>query len=163
MGDYKYSYQGNKDEVAMACSKNLSISLKKAVETSKALKGKRVSTVIDYLEKVANEKAVVPYTRYNAEMAHRRGKGIGAGGFPVNVAKELLILVKSAQSNAKEKELGDDLRVISVSARKGSAKYHYGRYMGRKMKSTTMEVILGVNKAAKKQPATKKTAEVKEQ
>ena len=102
------------------------------------------------------------------EMAHRRGKGIDTGGFPVNVAKEFLVLIKSAQSNAKEKELGEDLRVVSVSARKGTSRYHYGRYMGRKMKTSNVEVVLGVNKVVKAvKPTTKKSTikkeEVKEQ
>lgn len=157
MGQYKYSYQGNLKEVAISSGTNLGISLKKTVEASKSIKGKRVSTAIDFLEKVTKEKAVVPYTRFKAEMAHRRGKGIDTGGFPVKVAVELLRLVKSAQTNAKEKELGDELRVISVSCRKGSTKYHYGRYMGRQVKSTSVEVILGhVPKKTVKKEVTKK-------
>ncbi len=148
MGKYKYSYQGDKSAVALSSGTSLTISLKKTVETAKAIKGKSVSYALHYLEEVTKEKKVVPYTRYKAEMGHKRGKGIDSGGFPVNVAKELLRLVKSAQSNAKEKELGDSLKIVSVSARKGPTRYIAGRYSGRKTKSTNVEIVLAA--AAKK-------------
>lgn len=145
---YHYSYQGyNNETMAKACGRNLSISLKKSVETAKAVKGLRVSSAKNYLERVAVEKAVVPYTRYKAEVAHKRGAGIDTGGFPVNVAKELLKLIKSAEKNASEKEISGELYVLSVSARKGNARYHIGRYMGRKMKSTNLEVVVGIRES----------------
>ena len=121
---------------------------------------KKVSTVIDYLEKVMDTKAVVPYRRYKQEVAHKRGKGIDTGGFPINVAKEVLHLVKSAEKNAKDRELGDNLVILSVSARKGSTRYHYGRYSGRLMKSTNVEVVIG---HVEKKKVVKKTAEVKKE
>jgi large subunit ribosomal protein L22 len=96
------------------------------------------------LEGVINKETVVPYRRYRAEMAHKKGKGIDTGGFPVSVAKEVLRLLKSAQKNALEKELSEEnLYVISASARKGPSRYHYGRYSGRKMKSTNVEIVVG--------------------
>ena len=141
---YKYSFQNfDKESMARACGINLPISLKKTVETANAIKGKKVSQVIKYLEGVIKQEVVVPYRRFNSEMPHKKGKGIAAGGYPVFVAKELLRLVKSAEKNAKEQEISGDLYVISVSCRKGSSRYHYGRYSGRKMKSTSVEVIIG--------------------
>jgi len=141
----KYSYEGfNKETMARSCSQNTSISLKKGVEACKAIKGKKVTSAINFLERVIEQKAVVPYTRYHAEMGHKRGKGIMAGGYPVKVAEELLRLIKNAQKNAEEQELGEELIVVNASVRKGSTRYHYGRYMGRQMKSTNVEVIVGV-------------------
>lgn len=142
---YNYSYEGfNKEVMARSSSTNSAISLKKTVETTKEIRGKKVSTVINFLEKVIEKDAVVPYRKYRAEMAHQRGKGIDTGGFPVNVAKELLRLINSAVKNAKEQEISGNLYLISVSARKGTNRYHAGRYSGRKMKSTNVEVIVGV-------------------
>jgi large subunit ribosomal protein L22 len=142
---YKYSFEKfNKETMARASTQNAQISLKKSVETAKAIKGKKISTVINYLEKVIEQKAVVPYTRYNTEMPHRKGSGIMAGGYPVKVAEELLRLVKAAEKNADNQEISGNLIVISCSVRKGSSRYHYGRYMGRKMKSTNVEVIVGL-------------------
>ena len=139
----------NKETMARSNNSNLSISLKKSVEACKAIKGKKVSTVVDYLQKVIDQRAVVPYTRYKQETAHRRGKGIDTGGYPVNVAKELLRLVKSAEKNAKDRELGETLYVISASARGGASRYHYGRYSGRKMKSTNVEIVVGIKDSKK--------------
>jgi len=142
---YKYSFNNfNKETMAKSSSTNVAISLKKSVETLKAVKGKKVSTVKDFLGKVIEKKAVVPYTRYKAEMGHKRGKGIDTGGYPVHVAKEVLRLVAAAEKNASEQEISGDLFVLNASCRKGSARYHNGRYSGRKMKSTNMEVIVGV-------------------
>lgn len=147
---YKYAYQGfNKETMARASSTNVHISLKKATETAKFLKNKKVSSVIKFLEAVIVEKAVVPFRKYNSEMPHKRGKGIAAGGYPVKVAQEFLKLIKSAEKNANEQEIADELYVISVSVRKGAQRYHNGRHFGRKMKSTNVEVIVGIKEKKK--------------
>ena len=148
---YKYSFEKfDKETMARAHGTNLQISLKKTVETVNAIRGKKLSTVIGFLEKVEEQKAVVPFRKYRSEMAHQKGKGIDTGGYPVKVATALLSLIKSAQANAKEKELTGDLYLVSISSRKGSSKYHYGRYSGRKMKSTTVEVVVAAkNKKVK--------------
>ena len=165
MANHKYSYQDyDKTNMARASGNNLKISLKKTVEVCKAIKGKKLKTALDFLEKVTNQEAVVPYTRYKREVAHKRGKGIDTGGYPKNVATELLKLIKSAQKNAQERELGDDLYVMSASCRKGISRYHNGRYLGRKMKSTNVEIIVGIkenNKTVKK--AEKDKVETEEQ
>ncbi len=155
MGDYKYAYEKfNKETMARACSVNAKISLKKSVEVSNAIKGKRLKTAISYLEKVTEQKSVVPYRRFKQEMAHKKGKGIDTGGYPVLVAKSFLSILKSAQKNASEAEISGELYVISASVRQGSSRYHYGRYSGRSMKSTNVEIIVGLKE--------KKTIEKKE-
>ncbi len=144
---YKYSYQGYDNQtMARASSQNVAISLKKSVEVAKSIKGKKVNDAIDYLEKVSEKTVAVPYTRYVAEMAHRKGKGISTGGYPLKAVAEFLRLIKSAQKNASEKEMSEDLVIISASVRKGTNRYHYGRYSGRKMKSTNVEIIVGAKK-----------------
>jgi large subunit ribosomal protein L22 len=143
-----YSYE-KLDDVKMAKSSgsNLKISFKKSVELSRALRGKKVDFAIKYLEKVTLQKQVVPYVRFKAEMAHKKGAGIDTGGYPVIVAKEFLKLVKSAKKNASEKGLDEkNLVVVSISAKKGTSRYRMGRYSGRHMKSTTVEVIVGDKK-----------------
>ena len=151
MAEYNYSYQNfDKKTMAKAHGTDLQISLKKTVETANVIQGKKVSSMIKYLEGVIVQKNVVPYKKYNAEMPHRKGKGIAAGGYPVFVAKEVLNLVKAAQKNAIDLEISGELYIISISCRKGTSKYHYGRYSGRKMKSTTLEVIVGAKKIEKK-------------
>ncbi len=141
---YNYSYQEfNNETMARACVTNAGVSLKKSVEVARFIRGKKLTYAISLLEKVSEQKIPVPYKKYRAEMPHRRGKGIDAGGYPVHVANEFLRLLKSAQKNASEKEIGSELYVLAVSSRKGSSRYHYGRYAGRSMKSTNIEVIVG--------------------
>lgn len=150
---YKYSFEAfNKETMARSSSTNQHISLKKTVETANAVKGKKVTTAISYLEKVMDEKVPVPYKRYTMGIAHRPGKGISTGGYPVNVAKEMIRLIKAAAKNAAEQEIAGELYVLSVSGRKGTTRYHPGRYQGRVMKSCNMEVIVGskVKKETKK-------------
>lgn len=140
---YKYSYENfDKEKMARSFGVNLPVSLKKSVETLRAIRGKRVESAIKFLEAVIEEKSVVPYHRYRSEMPHKRGAGIAAGGFPVNVAKSVLVLLKNAQKNALEQEISGTLYVQSASARKGSRRYHMGRNMGRQMKSTSIEIIV---------------------
>jgi ribosomal protein uL22 len=151
---YKYSYEKfDKEKMARANAVNLPVSLKKSVETLKTIKGKRVESAITFLESVTEQKSVVPYNKYRTEMPHKRGAGIAAGGFPVNVAKAILVLLRNAQKNAAEQEISGTLYVQSASCRKGSRRYHMGRNMGRLMKSTTIEVIVAgreVKKVTKK-------------
>lgn len=149
---YNYSYnEFNKETMARASASNAPISLKKSVEVASLIRGKKLSYAISILEKVTEKRAVVPYRRYKAEMAHKKGAGIDTGGYPVHVAKAFLVLLKSAQKNASEQEIGEKLYVLSVSARKGSARYHYGRNAGRKMKSTNVEVVVGLKESAKEE------------
>ncbi len=140
-----YSYDKfDEKTMAKASGTNLKISLKKSVEMSREIQGKKISEVILYLGEVMKQKRAVPYLRYFAETAHRKGKGISTGGYPTLVAKEFLKLLNSAKSNAEEKTLEiKNLRVISVSARKGQVRHTMGRYSGRKNKATNVEIIIG--------------------
>jgi len=142
---YAYSFQAfNKETMARAHAVALPISLKKTVETANFIRGKKVSFVKNLLKEVIEQKKAVPYRRYNSDMPHKKGKGIAAGGYPVFVAKEVLRLIEGAEKNAKELEISGDLYLVSVSARKGNTRYHPGRYSGRKMKSTSVEVFVGL-------------------
>lgn len=147
---YKYSFDKfDKESMGRSSGSNITISLKKSVETARFLRGKKVSTAIHLLEGIIDQKTAVPFVRYGTEMAHRRGKGIAAGGFPVKVAQEFLRLVKSAQKNAVEQEVSGDLYLLGVSARQGNKRHHTGRNPG-KMKSTNVEIVVGVKEVAKK-------------
>lgn len=163
MAKYKYSYiEKESEKVSKASASNLSISLKKSVEVANAIRGKKASFAISYLEKVVDKKVAVPYRRYNAELAHQKGKGISTGGFPVSVSNSFIQLLKSAVKNAGDKELDGELYIKAISARKGASRHHFGRMPGRKMKSTHLEVILAPRpkKAAKKESAKTAASEV---
>lgn len=163
---YNYSYQQfDEKTMARASASNTRISMKKSVEVAKAIQGKKVHVAKRFLENVVAQEQVVEYKRYNTEMPHRKGKGVMSGGFPVNVAKQFLIVLHNATKNAENLNLGDELKIISCSARQGSSRYKMSRLSGRKMKSTNVEIILAqyedkksTKKSAKK---TEKAAEAK--
>ena len=140
----KYAFEDfNKENMARAFGRNLPISLKKTTETLREIRGKKVSSAKNFLKSVINQEVPVPYRRFGTEVAHRKGKGIASGGFPVSVSKTLLKLLNAAEKNASEQELGEDLFVIAASARKGTTRQHTGRNQGM-MKSTNVEIIVGV-------------------
>ncbi len=144
---YKYAFQDyNKESMARGCRRNVKISLKKSVELARVLRGMKVECAEKYLGDIIRLKRPVPYKRYFQEMAHQRGKGVATGGFPVKAAKEFLRLLKSVVKNASEKNLGKDLKIISVSVRKGVRMWKPGRYLGRRSKSTHIEMVVGVVK-----------------
>ena len=154
---YKYAYQTfNSSTMARASTVNARISFKKSVEVARQLTGKKVSVAKRYLEDVVNQEQVVEYRRFNTEMPHRKGKGIMAGGYPVNVAKQFLLVLKNCEKNAENMELGEanELRIISASARQGTGRYKMSRMSGRKMKSTHVEIIVAQDE--KKNKPTKK-------
>ena len=146
---YKYSFEDyDKENMSRSYGQNLKVSFKKSVETLKAVKRKKsIDKSIEFLENVILKTAPVPYTKFNKEMPHRRGKGIASGGFPKNVCEEILRILKNAKSSADSKNLElKKLKIISASARKGNTRMKPGRYHGRKMKATNIELVLGVNK-----------------
>ncbi|MFT4244131.1 MAG: 50S ribosomal protein L22 [Candidatus Woesearchaeota archaeon] len=150
---YNYAFEGfNPEIMARASRVNSRISLKKSVELSRAIRGMKVSRAKQYLIAVTKQEELVPYRRFNTEMPHKRGKGVMAGGYPVNVAKEFLIILHNALKNAENLGLGevDELRIKSASVRQGASRYKMSRLSGRKMKATHIEIIL-VQDTKKKQ------------
>ena len=140
---YKYSFQEfDATSMARASTVNAKISMKKSVELARALVGKKVHVAQAFLENVMAQKQVVEYRRYNTEMPHRKGKGVMAGGYPVNVAEVFLKVLLNAKKNAENLNLGEELKVKSASSRKGASRYKMSRLSGRKMKATHVEIIL---------------------
>ncbi|MEM3373830.1 MAG: 50S ribosomal protein L22 [Candidatus Woesearchaeota archaeon] len=139
---FKYSFQEEEnDNMAKAYGRDLSISTKKAVEICNFLRGKKLEYAKNFLNRVIDLKAAVPMKRYNRDTAHK--KGIGPGRFPVKAAKEILFVLKSAESNAVNKGLSSkDLFIYHIVANKAARPWHFGRKRRQKMKRTHVEVIL---------------------
>lgn len=158
---YKYSYQTfNSTSMARASTVNARISFKKSVEVARQLTGKKVSVAKKFLEDVIKQEQVVEYKRFNTEMPHKKGKGVMAGGYPVNVAKQFLLVLKNCEKNAENLGLGesDELKIISASVRQGTGRYKMSRMSGRKMKSTHVEIIVTQDDKKNKSSTKKSTA-----
>lgn len=162
---YNYSFSTfDATTMARASAVNTKISMKKSCEVAREIQGKKLSVAIAFLERVVEQKQIVEYRRYNTEMPHKRGKGIMSGGYPVNVAKQFLLILHNAKKNAENLNLGEGLRIISCSARQGVSRYKQSRLLGRKMKSTNVEVIVAQieEKAKKKSTKAQKNVEARE-
>lgn len=88
------------------------ISPKKSMEICREIRGKTLKDAKKLLEDVIAFKKPIPYKRYKRDVPHRKGKGIMAGRYPVKSAKEILRMLKSAESNAQYKGLDIDSLII---------------------------------------------------
>lgn len=139
----------NKEHVAMAMSRGLPISLKKAVEACRFIRGKNVNEAKEILKKVSEKKMVVPFKRFNKDLGHKKGEG--PGRFPVNVVNALRKLLETAEANAQFKGLNtSNLTIMHICSHKGGKAWHFGRKRRRQMKRTNVEVV--VEEKAKKEP-----------
>ena len=77
------------------------ISTKKSIELANFLRFRDLVQAKGLLENVKIKNVAVPMRRYNKDTGHK--PGIGPGRYPLNAAKEFLFLLKSAESNAKQK------------------------------------------------------------
>ena len=123
-------YTGNYDpeRMARAMGKELHISPKHSVEICRAIRGLPITSAIDLLENVIVKKEAIPFKRFVRCVPHRRTNGFskrrtGPGRYPVKAAKEILRVIKSAQSNADKAidDLSDNenLRIATASASTG--------------------------------------------
>ncbi|NTV24255.1 MAG: 50S ribosomal protein L22 [Nanoarchaeota archaeon] len=143
-----YSFNSFGEDMARAYGRDLSISTKKSVEICKAIRGKSVENAKIYLQNVADIKAAVPMTKFHRDCAHRTG--IGPGRYPVKAAEGILLILESAEQNAKSKGFSTkDLFIIHVCAHKASSPWHMGRQRRRHMKRTHIEIVVQEKKTGK--------------
>ena len=99
--------------------------------------------------------------RFNKDIGHKKGK-IAAGRFPKKASSEMLKLLVSAEANAQVKGLSaEDLVIIHVRACKATSRMHYGRFYGREMKRTNVELVVQ-SKIIKKEKPVEREKKVKE-
>lgn len=128
---------------AVARGRNLSISRKHAREVGEFIKDESVETAKRKLQMVIEKELAVPYTRHDAEQAHRKGDG-DAGRYPVTTAEAVLELVESAESNATYEGMkAEDLYVTGVMVNQGNRAHTPKRHRGRRPKSAHVTVKVG--------------------
>jgi ribosomal protein uL22 len=105
------------------------ISTKESVEVSRALRGKTLEKANRILELVQKHEVPIRYYRFNKEVPHRKGRGFGAGRFPMKTAKFIQGVLNNAVANAKYLNLdADKLYIKSIFANRGIPKQRQGRY-----------------------------------
>jgi large subunit ribosomal protein L22 len=155
MADYKFAYNGPQEGTARALLRDAAVSTKTAIEVGKYLRGRTTKKAKTILELVINKKLAVPYTRFTDGVGHRKGP-MSAGRFPLKTSQAFLKLIESAESNANQKGLSDELIITHLMAQKASKPYHNGRLGRRQMKRTHLEIVLVEDPSKPKK--TKKTA-----
>ena len=157
------------EHIAKASGWNLPVSRKFSVETANFIRGRDLEVAKELMEGVIAKKVAVPLKKYNRDQAHKRGK-IAAGRYPVNVAKEILRLLESAEMNALNKGLDADVLYISgIIVNKGTGTMRHSRHRGREAKRAHIEIVLEEREKAKKKvkkkeaPKVEKKPEVKKE
>lgn len=137
----RYSFQ-NFDPKTMVrvAGRNLAISHKASYELTAFIKNKNVDSVIRALESVINLELVVPYRRYNRDVAPKAG--VGPGRYPVKAAIVTIKLLKNLKGAARSKGLDlQKLTIIHATATKGPVRRRYGRKIGLERKNTHIELV----------------------
>lgn len=140
---HKYSTKATGENIAKAMGTDLPISSKQSFEISSWLRGKNLALAKEMLQNVIDMKVAVPYKKFNKNVGHKAGKGMAAGRYPIKSAFEFLKLVESVEANAQFKGLNTaNLVIIHIVAQRAARAWHYGRHRGRKMKRTTVEIVV---------------------
>lgn len=138
----KYSFQGLKENMAKAISKDLGISTKTSIEIANFLRGRNSSEAKTILDRVLKKKQPIPFKRFTDGVGHRKGVGLASGRFPVKASEAFLTIIKQCEANAQAKGLSSDLRIVHLSAQKGTNMFRHGRQRRRLYKRTHLEIVL---------------------
>ncbi len=171
MVGYRYSFKTEDENCAKALGRDLPMSHKVSIEISNKLRGMDLQKAKILLERVIKKKQAIEMKRFMNGPGHK--PGMSSGKYPIKASGIILSLLKSAEANAQFKGLNTgNLEIIHISAQKGSDAWHYGRKRRRKMKSTTLELVIkekpkseqkaGKVKEVKKESKPEAKAEVKD-
>jgi len=162
MAKYNYTMKiAEEESVAKAVGIALPISTKQSVEICAFIRKNPLTKAKKKLAEAINKKSAIPFKRYNDNIAHKKGK-ISAGKYPVKACGHILKLLEVVEANAQFKGLNTANLVIDhVCAHKAASQWHYGRQRRRKMKRTTVEIIVkeGAEKEKKKESSKPKVQE----
>ncbi|MCI0497285.1 MAG: 50S ribosomal protein L22 [Thermoplasmata archaeon] len=142
-----YTKEFDRETTARILGREIKVSPKKAREVCRAIKGWKVSDAREYLEQVVEKKRPVEYHRFVRNVPHRKGD-IRSGGYPVNVAKQMIKLLDGVESNADYVGLdSENLRIIYIAAHRGRTfKGYFPRAHGRSTPSigrtTNIEIVV---------------------
>lgn len=138
----KYAFQGLKENMARAISKDVGVSTKASIEIANFIRGKSSSEAKKVLERVLKKKQAIPFKRFTDGVGHRKGASIGAGRFPEKATEAFITIIKQCEANAQAKGLSSDLRIVHLVVQKGSNMFRHGRQRRRKYKRTHLEIVL---------------------
>lgn len=155
---YKYAYQKNAEHTARAVATNVAVSTKSTIMVANFVRKKPVARAQRDLGLVLEKRMAVPFTRFSEGAGHK--PGIGPGKYPLKAAKHVLSVINSAEANARDKGLSEDLVIESITVHQAARQMRYGRIRGRQRKGTHIEVVLKeAEEKTRKKPAAKQAEE----
>lgn len=139
---YNYSYQQfNKEKMARVAGISLPISTKMSIEVCRVLRKKTTTRAKTILKNAIDIKEAIPFKRFVGDLGHKRK--MGPGRYPVMVASEILKLIEAVEANAQFKGLNTaNLVICHIKVNMASRPWHNGRKSRRKMKRTTVEIVV---------------------
>ena len=147
MVGYTNNKEFDPETTARIIGREVKVSPKKSVEVCREIKGMDIADAREFMEQVALKKRPVEYKRYVRNVAHRKGD-LRSGGFPVNVAKEMIKLLDGVEANADYLGLNtENLKIVHIAAHRGRTfKGWFPRARGRSTPSikrtTNIEIIV---------------------
>lgn len=127
---------------AKARGVNIGTSRKHCTEIGRFIKGDSVEKAKRKLNKVIEKELAVPYTKYNSDLAHKKG-GMDACRYPVNASKEVLKVLENAENNAEYEGMStENLYISEYFATQGNRYLTPKRNRGRKTKSAHVTIKL---------------------
>jgi ribosomal protein L22 len=133
-----------KKDYAKVMGWNLSMSFKEAGDICSMIRNRNIDKAITMVEEVIAMKR--PVMMNKREASHQHGKGIMAGGYPINACKDFLRLLKGLKANAMHHELELEKVIIFCKADKAASPYRRG---GRRFKRANVLIMLQKSKVGK--------------
>ena len=145
-----YAYKSeNEGFVAKAQGVELDIKFKHAREICAAIQGKKARDAIDYLERVLENKAYIPFKKVKKKGAHKKGEGLVKCPFgkqPVKATDGVIKVLKAAVANSESKGLDvDNCIIVSALAQKGRSIRRVrpkGRHAVYNIPLTTVQIVI---------------------
>ncbi|MCX6695480.1 MAG: 50S ribosomal protein L22, partial [Candidatus Altiarchaeota archaeon] len=107
-------------KVVKAMGRDINMSFKDAVMIADKIRGMKLSKALEYIGKVSELKAAIPYKRFQEDIGHRKGNTPKIAKYPQKAAKYVIGVLKNVQANAEFKGLNPDkMKIIHVQAQKG--------------------------------------------
>ncbi|MCF7798726.1 50S ribosomal protein L22 [Candidatus Woesearchaeota archaeon] len=154
-----YTFKNVGSDTAKAYGSNLDISVKTAINICNKVRGMNADKAIAFLARVERKEEAVPFTRFTDGVGHR--PGMASGRYPLKAARAIGDVIKSALSNAANKGLAEELKLIHICAHKAATPMHQGRQRRRVMKRTHIEVVLQEVEVKEKSPKKKSSQQSK--
>lgn len=122
-------------------STSLPISLKHSVGIGNFIKGKKINEAISDLQLVIKKKKAVPMT---GEMAHKKGKRMATGKYPVKASGVFIKLLKSLSANFVSHGINlEKATILKVIPNKAPEQVH--RFGRTKFKRTHIKIVAKEN------------------